>query len=71
MRFRCTLGPVRLAAVIVDALAPFGAPALILLVALVVLAAARRDARRGRRRARRHGRGGRHRAFALGVVSTS
>jgi hypothetical protein len=54
---------------IVDALVPFGAPAVILLVALLVTAAARRDARRDRRRARRHGRGGRHRAFILDAVS--
>jgi hypothetical protein len=59
-----TVGPM-----IVDALVPFGASALVLLVALLVLTAARRDARRGRRRARRDGRGGRHRAFALGAVS--
>jgi hypothetical protein len=57
--------------VIVDALVPFGAPAVIVLLAMLVLTAARRDARRGRRRARRRGRGGRHRAFVLGAVSVS
>lgn len=45
-----------------DLLALLGAPALVALVAALVLLAARADARRARSRGRRHRRGGRHRA---------
>jgi hypothetical protein len=58
---------------VIEALVPFGAVAVVLLVAVLVSLAWRgsETPRRERRRARRHGRGGRHRALALVPVGAA